>query len=81
MVLDLPHPTPPKQMTNPKKMLKCFKKICPDLGNGRDLQLTAQCWHLRLLNTIQHLQEEENASGSDLTPATGPGATPAPEVS
>lgn len=62
---------------------ECFKKICPDPGNDRDLQLTSLCWSLAciyqtLLNSIQHLQEEDNASGSDPTPVTGTVASPTP---
>lgn len=72
-----------EQMQNPKMFRESFKKICPDPGSDRDLQLTSLCWSLAcsyqtLLNIIQHLQEEENASGSDPTLVTGTVASPTP---
>lgn len=53
---------------------KNFKNVCPCSGNARDLQLTVLYWGLActyqsaLLNSIQHPQEEENASGFDPAP-------------
>lgn len=34
----------PYQMQNPKKLTECFKKVCPDPGNMKELELTALCW-------------------------------------
>lgn len=51
-------------------MVECLKDICPDLGNAGKLQLAALCWGLActyhsIVSTIQHLQGEDKASGSD----------------
>lgn len=33
----------PAQMQNPKKLIECFKKVCPDPGNALVLLITALC--------------------------------------
>lgn len=53
-----------------KKKVECLKDICPDPGNAGELQLAALCWGLActydsIVSTIQHLQGEDKASGSD----------------
>lgn len=71
----------PYQMQNPKKLTECFKKVCPDPGNMKELELTALCWGLAcayqtLLSTVLYPQKEENASGSVPAPAAGHVAEP-----
>ncbi|POI29297.1 hypothetical protein CIB84_006953, partial [Bambusicola thoracicus] len=71
----------PYQVQNPKKLTECFKKVCPDPGNMKELGLDALCWRLACayqtpLSTILYPQKEEDASGSIPAPAAGPVAEP-----
>ncbi|KQK75181.1 hypothetical protein AAES_147064 [Amazona aestiva] len=82
-----------EQIQNPEKLIKHLKEVCCHSGHIRDGQIMATCWGLAyayraLLNTIQHLQKEKNAPGSEsgvmdsaATPAPSTAATPPPGTS
>lgn len=36
----------PEEVLNPKNLKECFKKVCPDPGNARGIQITTLCWGL-----------------------------------
>lgn len=36
----------PEEVLKPKNLKECFKKVCPDTGNARGIQLTALSWGL-----------------------------------